>query len=338
MPDDQVLSLLADVNKSLQHFHQDFKSSMTHLIDTLRKYPLEANQNVAATTTPTNTAASQLDLFSTQPREIPVLVFPSDEAKREDEFNKTIKLRIDSVKAEWKNLVNTFGHNTHKSLRNSGLSSLYRDWLERDTPYVTKIFRPTPSNPPDVQIDSIRRQQAFTRVEACCKEMDLYAKAAQKKLQETEEQMKALIERLTYESKERDALFRQWNTDKTDAEQREIRKWEKKMDRLQQYPQNPTLEEEDQNQKDATSEKTSPKNASSKSNEGKKPRKPHAPAKKAALSGADKNPQSKPGTRVMNRNAVHKPGNIRNNDNARKNNNNNSNSSNNNNTKNKQKI
>ena len=44
-----------------------------------------------------------------------------------------------------------------------------------------------------------------------------------------EKQIKELIENLTSDGKEREALFRQWNSDKIDAEQRKIKKWEKKI-------------------------------------------------------------------------------------------------------------
>ena len=245
MPDENILTLLAGVNTTLQHLHLDFKTSMHLLIDMLSKILFESIHNVATATatnasvaTAPNASQSQIDLFPTQSqeqrqttsnRDVQHLVFPSDTERDKEKFDHKIKQHIESVKANWKKLVNSFSQNTHKSLRNSNLSTLYREWLQKDTPFVAKVFRPTPSNPPNAEIDNIRRQQSFARVEAQCKEMDLYAKSAQNNLEDVEKQIKELIENLTSDGKEREALSRQWNSDKIDAEQRKIKKWEKKI-------------------------------------------------------------------------------------------------------------
>ena len=83
-----------------------------------------------------------------------------------------------------------------------------------------------------------------------------------------EKQIKELIENLTSDGKEREALSRQWNSDKIDAEQREIKKWEKKFERLRSYPDypdNPSFEE-DENQRSAKKSPT----ASTHQNDGKR--------------------------------------------------------------------
>jgi hypothetical protein len=54
-----------------------------------------------------------------------------------------------------------------------------------------------------------------------------------------------LIEGLTSDGKEKDALFRRWNDDKNEGEIREIKKWEKKLERIKLFPDNPSFEEED---------------------------------------------------------------------------------------------
>ena len=70
---------------------------------------------------------------------------------------------------------------------------------------------------------------------------------------------------MTSDGKEREAFFRQWNSDKIDAEQREIKKWEKKFERLRSYPDNPSFEE-DENQRSAKKTPT----ASTHQNDGKR--------------------------------------------------------------------
>ena len=74
--DENILTLLAGVNTTLQHLHLDFKTSMQHLFDTLSKIPFESIHNVAAATatnasaeTALNASQSQLDLFPTQSQE-----------------------------------------------------------------------------------------------------------------------------------------------------------------------------------------------------------------------------------------------------------------------------
>ena len=47
MPDENMLSILTEVNQTLHHLHDDFKSSMKHLIETLPKLLIEASKNVA---------------------------------------------------------------------------------------------------------------------------------------------------------------------------------------------------------------------------------------------------------------------------------------------------
>ena len=101
--------------------------------------------------------------------------------------------------------------------------------------------------------------------------MDLFAKSAQNNLEDVKKQIKELIENLTSDGKEREALSRHWNSDKIDAEQQEIKKWEKKFERLRSYPDNPSFEEEDEKQRSAKKTPT----ASTHQNDGK-----HAPSKK----------------------------------------------------------
>ena len=80
--------------------------------------------------------------------------------------------------------------------------------------------------------------------------MDLYANTAQENIEEISKKVKTLIESLTSDKKEKDDLHRKWNEAK--HESREIKKWEKKRDRLQKYPDNPVLEEEDSPSKAAS--------------------------------------------------------------------------------------
>ena len=58
---------------------------------------------------------------------------------------KDVKHRFSETAKRFKDLkgLKDHNHNIHKSLRNGGLSTLYRKWLQRETPFFAKILRPT---------------------------------------------------------------------------------------------------------------------------------------------------------------------------------------------------
>ena len=136
--------------------------------------------------------------------------------------------------------------------------------LQLETPFVAKTFRPTPTDPPNSQVDEIHRQHALAKVEATCKEMELYAKYAQDNLLEVEQKVKSLIDSLTSDEREKDAILRKWNEERVEAEQREIEKWEKKMDRIRSYPDYPAFEDEDSESRQKETPKKIKSNPSSK--------------------------------------------------------------------------
>ena len=136
---DALLKAVEKLSDKIECFHTDFKQSIYYLINALnRNHEAENAENPAP--------PSQMDLFPTQRAtrasvgvhrgaEREHFKFASDEKQNSDAFDKDVSQCIDSVAAEWKKIVKTHTTNTHKSIRNSALSSKYRDWLQRDPPF-----------------------------------------------------------------------------------------------------------------------------------------------------------------------------------------------------------
>ena len=95
----------------------------------------------------------------------------------------------------------------HKSIRNSGLSSKYKEFLERDPPFFPKKFRPTPTNPVNAEIDAIRVEQQRVFVQKECQVMDLHARTAQTNLEDIATKMKSLMEGMDAETSVKDGVF-----------------------------------------------------------------------------------------------------------------------------------
>ena len=180
MPQDDTKLAIAieSLSKGIQSFHTDFKHSILYLINVMKpSHETEDEQNP--------TAQSQQDLFATQ--SLPTrqsgraeFKFPSDEKESEESFETKVSQSISQVAADWKKLIKTYEQNYGKSLRNSGLSSKYKEFLERDPPFFCKKFCPTPTNPINAEIDTIRVEQQRVFVQKECQVMELHATNAQK--------------------------------------------------------------------------------------------------------------------------------------------------------------
>ena len=138
------------------------KMSFHHLINAVSN--LDETEESDETTAP-----SQMDLFLIQNQAISCgraeFVFPSDEKEKLDDFETKVSKCVDTVKAEWKKLLKSYCQNIHKSIRNANLATKYRQWLQRNPPFIPKCFRPRPTNPVNAEVDAILLEQAKANVE-----------------------------------------------------------------------------------------------------------------------------------------------------------------------------
>ena len=264
--DDALLKAVEKLSDKIECFHTDFKQSIYYLVNALNRNHEAENADIPATpnTTP---SVSQIDLFPTQRAtrasagvhrgaEREQFKFASDEKQNSDAFDKDVSKCINSVAAEWKKIVKTHTTNTHKSIRNSALSSKYRDWLQRDPPFFVKKFRPTPTQPENAEIDAIRVEQAKAFVENECRVMTLHAKNAQTANEALEDSMKNLIQGMTQDDKVKDELFRRWNNEKINGETRELKKWDEKEKWFDRLANEPTLEDVQEKKAPSTKQPT----------------------------------------------------------------------------------
>ena len=131
------------LTKEIRSFHNDFKQSFHFLINAINISHEQQNASPVAPTPP----VSQLDLFATQtsdarPSGRANFQFPSDERSSENDFEAKVLHCINQKSAEWKKLIKEYEFNYHKSIRNSGLSSKYKEFLERDPPFFQKNSDP----------------------------------------------------------------------------------------------------------------------------------------------------------------------------------------------------
>ena len=96
-------------------------------------------------------------------------------------------------------------------------------------------------------MDIIRSLHAKNAVESECQIMDLHVKAAQDQKKEILSQITTLIESLPSDAIVKDGIYTRWNEEVGKGEMREICKWEKKLDRLQKFPDDPSLEDQELN-------------------------------------------------------------------------------------------
>ena len=144
--------------------------------------------------------------------------FKSDEKSTLDDLENQVSQCITKESAEWKKLTKGYETAYHKSLRNSCLSSKYKEFLSLDPPFLCKKFRPTPTTPANPEIDAIKLVQQKSFVEKECQVMDLHAKVAQSNLKEISVKMKTLIESMSTDERVRDGIFRRWNSLKMKGE------------------------------------------------------------------------------------------------------------------------
>ena len=230
------------IGDEIKSLHKDLKESFHYLVHALHiHHETERDEQPAA--------PSQIDLFATQSNSIPSgrerFKFPSDEKELQNSFESQVTQCITTVKAEWNKLVKNHCKNFHQSIRNSSLSKKYRAWLQRDTPFIRKKYRPRPTNPVNAEIDAILLEQAKASVESECRVMDLYAKSAQTRNEDVKKQLTELVDGLSADAKTKDAVFRKWNEEVLQGETRELKKWETKEAFFDKLPDNPELEDQE---------------------------------------------------------------------------------------------
>ena len=305
---DALLKAVKTLSSQMTRFHKDFKQSIYYLVNVLTRDHNAGNGDSPATPS----QPSQIDLFPTQSAaqnsdgRAP-FKFLSDEKEKETEFDDQINKCINSVAAEWKKLTKLNATNTPRSIRNSALSSKYKEWLRMEPPFFVRRFRPTISEPANLEIDSIRLEQAKGFVENECRVMSLHAKNAQKNNEDVDTQMKALIDSMTKDEKLKDALHRCRNETKIDGETRELKKWQEKEKWFDQLPTNPSLEDKEdwtvQSKKGppAQSKKGPSGDVTTESHAGKKskPKPPQAKHHKKQKGATDSNSDSSRGNARM---------------------------------------
>ena len=241
---DALIKAVESLSHQIQSFHKDFKDSFYYLVDAIKQNHDAENEEIPAT-------PSQVPIFSQTPARTSAGVhrgrepfkFSSDDKEKETVLDNNVTQCIDSVAAQWKQLVKSHASNTHKSVRNTALASKYREWFQQDPPFFVKKFRPTPTQPENAEIDAIRVEQAKAFVENECRVMTLHAKNAQTANDSIEDQMKNLIQGMTTDEGVKDALFRKWNDAKIEGETRELKKWEEKEKWFDKLPKDPSLED-----------------------------------------------------------------------------------------------